>query len=699
MLERLDSGARLPADDALRILESSPDPYLVLTADLRIVAVSDAYLGATNTQREKLLGRGIFDAFPNNPDDPMAEGVRHLRASLEGVLLHRRPDTMPLLRYDVRSAPERGGDFEVRFWSPRNVPVLDEGGNVRFIIHRAADVTASVMLALSGSEAALSEAAISSLDIDRFNQALGSQTDTKKALLSFAVRQSDQNALRVLETLPVIMWRADSTGAIDWFNDLWYTFTGQARSAALGWGWQTVVHPDDLSELVRMWSHAVEHATPFEAEYRLRGADGAFRWFLARAEPTVGFARDVSHWFGTCVDIDMQRRALERSERVAATMQQVFLPTAFPHRPNLRIDATYGAADHEALIGGDWYDAVELPDGRLMFSIGDVTGHGLDASVSAGRIRQTVYAVAFDQTDPALVLRAVNRTLFVKGHETMATAIVGFVDAVGTAVTYATAGHPPPIFADRAGGRSGPHGGGLPLGVMPEWESQPVTVPVAPDDVIALYTDGLTEFARDAAAGEQRLTHAVAAMVDNRTIARPAEAICDAVLGGASNRDDIALLILQFSAVDLATVERDNPRLRKTWRFNSCDAHTASSSRRELIGYLKSFAAGHPQLFAAELILGEILANTVEHAPGLVTVEFDWTGAKPVVTVFDTGPGLLRLDAQLPSDPYDEDGRGMFLIRSLAESFEVTPASGFGTELRITLPIERAMSRDVPSVR
>ena len=609
MLERRDLEQRLPANDSLRILESSPDPYLVLAANLTIVAVSDAYLIATNSQREELLGRNIFDAFPDNPEDPTADGVRNLRASLERVLVDGRPETMPLQRYDVRSAPKSGRGFEARFWSPHNAPVFDEQGNVRFLIHRATDVTESVMLALSGSEVPPSAKAVSALDIDRFNEALGSAADTNEALLSFAVRQSDQNALLVAEKVPVIMWRADTTGAIDWFNDLWYSFTGQQRSATLGWGWQTVLHPDDLSNVVRMWLHAVEHATAFEAEYRLRGADGEYRWFLARAEPTLGFSREVNRWFGTCVDIDTQRRALERIERVAATMQKVFLPTAFPHWPNLRIDATYSAADRQALIGGDWYDAVEMPDGRLMFSVGDVTGHGLDASVSAGRIRQAVYAVAFDQNDPALVLGAVNRTLFAKGHETIATAIVGFVDSSGTKVTYATAGHPPPILAVREGGRSGPHGGGLPLGVVAEWASESFTISIEPDEVIALYTDGLTEFARDAIVGEKRLTEAVAAVVGNKTIARPAEEICNAVLGDASNNDDIALLVLQFSAVDLDTVQREDPKLRKTWRFNSRDARTASSSRRELTMYLKSFAADQTQIFAAELILGEILAK------------------------------------------------------------------------------------------
>ena len=677
----------LGTEDAQRILEGAPDCYLVLSADFTIVAVSDAYAVATHTKRESIVGRHIFDVFPDNPDDPTADGVRSLRASLERVLCLGQPESMPLLRYDVRRSPEAGGAFEARFWSPHNSPVFDQNGAVRYIIHRASDITASVSLAISGSEATAGADVMSGFDMDRFNEALGNTSDKNEALLTFALRQSDRNVLSLAEAVPAIVWSADTTGAIDWFNQLWYTHTAQQRDAALGWGWQAVIHPDDLSDAVRGWVDAVKHETNFEAEFRIRRSDGEFRWFLTRAQPTRGIGNDVIRWFGTCVDIEMQRRALERSERIADTLQQVFLPSTLPHRPNLSIDATYSAADRQALIGGDWYDAVEMPDGRLMFSIGDVTGHGLEASVSAGRIRQAIYTIAFAETDPAAVLRAVNRTVF-HSAQPIATAIVGFVDKDNAKVTYACAGHPPPVIGNRDGSRSIQHGG-FPLGVLADFETESFAIDIAPNDVLVLYTDGLTEFARDALAGEGQVCRAVTAIAGSRTVAHPAENIYREVVGTASNVDDIAILVLQFSSVDLAAVQRENPKLRKIWRFNSRDAHTASSSRRELISYLESFAADRTQLFESELILGEILANTVEHAPGLVTVDIDWSGAKPVVTVCDTGPGLARLDSSLPSDPYNERGRGMFLIRSLAENVELSRSAGYGTELRATLPIVR----------
>src|SRR5713101_5194555 len=110
------------APDFRAVFESAPDRYLVLAPDLTIVAVSDAYLRATMTKREEILGRGLFDVFPDNPDDPAASGTRNLRASLDRVRENRVPDAMAVQKYDIRRPESEGGGFEERFWSPVNSP-------------------------------------------------------------------------------------------------------------------------------------------------------------------------------------------------------------------------------------------------------------------------------------------------------------------------------------------------------------------------------------------------------------------------------------------------------------------------------------------------------------------------------------------------------------------------------------------------
>jgi len=130
-----------PSPDFRSLFESVPSLCLVLTPDLTIVAVSDAYLRATMTQRSDILGRGLFEIFPDNPDDPAATGVRNLHASLQRVLQGRIPDTMAVQKYDIRKPDSEGGGFEERYWSPVNAPVLDPDGQVTYIIHRVEDVT------------------------------------------------------------------------------------------------------------------------------------------------------------------------------------------------------------------------------------------------------------------------------------------------------------------------------------------------------------------------------------------------------------------------------------------------------------------------------------------------------------------------------------------------------------------------------
>ncbi|MGH7537372.1 MAG: response regulator, partial [Gemmatimonadales bacterium] len=142
----------LPTPDFRALFEAAPGLYLVLTPDLTIVAVSEAYLRATMTRREAILGRGLFDIFPDNPDDPAATGVRNLRASLDRVRRERVPDTMAVQKYDIRRPESEGGGFEERYWSPMNSPVLDAVGHLAYIIHRVEDVTEFVRLKQAGIE-------------------------------------------------------------------------------------------------------------------------------------------------------------------------------------------------------------------------------------------------------------------------------------------------------------------------------------------------------------------------------------------------------------------------------------------------------------------------------------------------------------------------------------------------------------------
>ncbi|MES1239892.1 MAG: PAS domain-containing protein, partial [Chloroflexota bacterium] len=140
------------APDFRTLFESAPGLFLVLDPDLTIVAVTDGYLSATMTSRDAIVGRGLFEVFPDNPDDPAATGVDHLRASLDRVRSELVQDTMAVQKYDIRRPDAEGGGFEERFWSPINTPVLNSDGRLAYIIHRVEDVTVAVRLRALGSE-------------------------------------------------------------------------------------------------------------------------------------------------------------------------------------------------------------------------------------------------------------------------------------------------------------------------------------------------------------------------------------------------------------------------------------------------------------------------------------------------------------------------------------------------------------------
>jgi signal transduction histidine kinase/CheY-like chemotaxis protein len=134
--------AEMPPPDFRLLFESAPGLYLVLDPDFQIVAVSDAYLAATMTQRDAIVGKGLFEVFPDNPNDPNATGTKNLRSSLETVLRTGKPHTMAVQKYDIRRP---GGEFEQRYWSPMNTPVFADG-HLTHIIHRVEDATDFIRL-------------------------------------------------------------------------------------------------------------------------------------------------------------------------------------------------------------------------------------------------------------------------------------------------------------------------------------------------------------------------------------------------------------------------------------------------------------------------------------------------------------------------------------------------------------------------
>ena len=124
------------------LMRATPDLYLILSPDLKILDASDAYLQATMVEREDVVGRYVFDVFPNNPDDPKSSDTQNsFLRSAQIILKYKTPHLMPIQKYDIKRPLSTGGDFEVRYWSPLTFPIFDVTDNIKYLLHRAEDVT------------------------------------------------------------------------------------------------------------------------------------------------------------------------------------------------------------------------------------------------------------------------------------------------------------------------------------------------------------------------------------------------------------------------------------------------------------------------------------------------------------------------------------------------------------------------------
>jgi PAS domain S-box-containing protein len=124
-----------------------------------------------------------------------------------------------------------------------------------------------------------------------------------------SLRQSEEVLRALANTIPQLAWMADASGAIVWFNERWYEYTGTTPDQATGWGWERVHDPEVLPAVLEHWHESIRTGTPFEMEFPIRGADGQYRWFLTRVNAVRDRHGHVVRWFGTNTDVDEVKRA------------------------------------------------------------------------------------------------------------------------------------------------------------------------------------------------------------------------------------------------------------------------------------------------------------------------------------------------------------------------------------------------------
>jgi PAS domain S-box-containing protein len=356
------------------------------------------------------------------------------------------------------------------------------------------------------------------------------------------------------DALPQLVWSAGPDGQTDYFNQRWYDYTGTIVGQTQRLDWSDVIYPEDVPQAQSGWEQAVAGSVPYEVEYRLRSVHGTYRWFLVRGVPLKEESGHVVRWFGTCTDIDDQKRAqLElarlsaRERHIAEALQGAVQPVLRSGIPGLDMASYYKAALSEANVGGDFSDAFPLEKGCHALVVGDLSGKGLAAASQVAAVRNMLrYALYTGRTIAEAITRLNNILIANELLDGFATLVVAAFDLPQKTLTYVSCGQEPALLRRSAGGNVDelPPTGAV-LGMSESSVYQENVIPLAAGDAFALYTDGLTE-----AGPDRRHLLGVSGLASIFQQSQgTAQEMVDQVIGGVeaySNgvfRDDVCLLV------------------------------------------------------------------------------------------------------------------------------------------------------------
>jgi serine phosphatase RsbU (regulator of sigma subunit)/anti-sigma regulatory factor (Ser/Thr protein kinase)/FixJ family two-component response regulator len=367
--------------------------------------------------------------------------------------------------------------------------------------------------------------------------------------------------------------------------------------------------------------------------------------------------------------------AYERERRTAAALQAGLLPQGVPPLRHGQIAVRYLPALGGPAVGGDWYDAILLPDGRLGLAIGDVTGHGAEAAVLMGQLRTALRAYALEGSSPDLVASRLNALALSLGDDAMATLVYAILDPSLRTGSFVNAGHPPPVRISAAGAAQLSARSSPPVGASAGSTFDQHAFELVAGDALCLYSDGLVEErGADLPEREQELLAALGTPA-------AAEVLCERALAalrphGAAD-DDVALLVLQTS--------ESGHGLRTT---HPAHPDELSEARAVLRGWLETIGASNEETSEILLAANEACMNVIEHAydpdvngNGTFTLEGHVDEQTVVLIVRDEGRwsevrargrgrGLKLMEAMMDSVQlsFSSEGTIVVLRRTLSEN-------------------------------
>ncbi len=443
------------------------------------------------------------------------------------------------------------------------------------------------------------------------------------------------------------------------------------------------LHPVDRDRVAAALRATQETGEPLDLEARVVDPAGGLR--VVRARGVLQRQKDGTPAFirGSAQDVTDQRRAeramaasaaaresAAREHAIAAELQRSLLPASTPRGERLDVGTYYVAGVEGTQAGGDWYDVIDLGDGRSALVIGDVMGRGVRAAAVMGQLRATVRAYARLDLSPAALLGLLDAAVRDVSDSTIVTCVYGICDTRTGRFTYGNAGHLPPLLSVPGSPTRRLVSGDPPLG-SGSYRGSVETVDIPPGARLTLYTDGLVEHrGSDIDTGIDRLAH----VLDHSDA--PVEGLpgvlAEALLPHEPD-DDVAVLAARVAESGSRRVATSVPP----------GPAGVGEVRRVVAAAIDEWGIAADVRSDVQLIVSELVTNAIRYGAPPMECRVRCEDRRIVIDVSDGGDKRPRVR---PFDPGAPNGRGLHLVAGLAASWGVRP-TGAGKSIWCTVPI------------
>ena len=428
-----------------------------------------------------------------------------------------------------------------------------------------------------------------------------------------------------------------------------------------------LVHPEDRDAAAVAAEHSLSTGTPLDLEFRIGP-----RTIWLRANVDLDADGKPFRARGSAQDVTAQRQAAAaeraaaaaqivaaRESAIARELQESLLPADVFDADHLDIAGFYRAGVEGTQVGGDWYDVIALDAGRTAMVLGDVMGRGIRAAAVMGQLRATVRAYSRLELAPDTVLHLLDDAVREISDDMIVTCVYGIYDPSDQTLTYASAGHLPPLLARPGEPVTRLTAGGPPLGTGRAWGT-PETVRLPTGSTVVMYTDGLVERrGADLDDGIDLVAQLLAQPIDD--IAALPDRFTRAMLT-AGQDDDVAILAARVS-------ERSSAD-RSEFRFFDSDVAVVSTARSWTSGVLNEWQIPRSIVEDAELIVSELVTNAIVHGAPPVQLRLRLGGGRVLIEAIDAAITTPQLRHATPSDNH---GRGLLIVSLLAERWGTRP--------------------------